>query len=253
MAASKLVLCDLLCFVLSNFDRVPTKPLKGAIVDFYSAEEISNAKLTLLENVKLLELSIKLPHIPRRREGEGFFIKEIDDLFALLYFLDDNKLFGSSPKFVTSNPNNIPSSRLFEGDMKCWVDRLDTGVNLCALLLAASQTDDCLLYRLISMALLFEIDNVLTALMFYYCISNGLRQVIYLSSIKICGEGMQLLHEGDPARSTALVAVNGADVSLQPGEQQSRLLQLSVVWCPSVDYQEVPTGPKHRRLYRSAS
>ena len=43
-----------------------------------------------------------------------------------LYFLDENKLLGSLSKYVTDKPNNIPSSRLFIGDIKLLVDRFDT-------------------------------------------------------------------------------------------------------------------------------
>ena len=62
----------------------------------------------------------------RRHEGEVFVIEEVDDLFSLLYFLDEYKLLSGLPEFVTDNPNNIPSSRLFEGDMKFLVYRIDT-------------------------------------------------------------------------------------------------------------------------------
>ena len=69
-----------------------------------------------------------MPHIPQRRDAEGCVIKEIDNLFGLLYFLDDeNKLLRGTglPKIVTDSHNNIHSRRLLE-DMTFLVDRVDT-------------------------------------------------------------------------------------------------------------------------------
>jgi len=36
-------------------------------------------------------------------------IKDFDNKFIILHFVDENKLFSEMPKFVTDNPNNIPS------------------------------------------------------------------------------------------------------------------------------------------------
>jgi hypothetical protein len=125
MAESNLVLCDVLCYLFNNWDKVPAKPLKDSLLDYFTPSELSVAKHVLLEHTKLLKESSILPYIPRRREGEGFVIKEIDDIFVILHFLDENKLFSSLPKFVTDKPNNIPSGRIFEGDLRFMVDRLD--------------------------------------------------------------------------------------------------------------------------------
>jgi len=35
----------------------------------------------------------------------------------LLYFLDEHKLIQNLPRYVTDNPDNMPTTRLFEGDL----------------------------------------------------------------------------------------------------------------------------------------
>ena len=46
MAANgELVLSDVLCFVKNKYVKVPGKLLKSALVDFYSVESVSEAKI----------------------------------------------------------------------------------------------------------------------------------------------------------------------------------------------------------------
>jgi hypothetical protein len=125
MADNKVVLCDVLCYLFANLGKTPIKPLKRVLLDYYQSSAISAAKILLLEHVKSLEKSVNLPHIPRRREGEGSAIKDVDDMFSIINFVDESKLFSEMPKFITDNPNNIPSGRIFEGDLKFIVERID--------------------------------------------------------------------------------------------------------------------------------
>ena len=46
--SSALVLSDVLCFVKAKYVKVPIKQLKSALVDFYSVESLSEAKVQLL-------------------------------------------------------------------------------------------------------------------------------------------------------------------------------------------------------------
>ena len=126
MAPRELVLCDTLCCLFTNLDKMELKPLKSVLLDYYQPSELSAAKTLLLEHAKLLEKSDSLPHIPAcRREGGSTAIKDVDDMFTIVNFLDENKLRGSMPMFVTNNPNNIPSGRIFEGDLRFMIERLD--------------------------------------------------------------------------------------------------------------------------------
>ena len=72
-----------------------------------------------------MEISEKLPHVPHRLEGESRVKLEIDDIFTIITFLDENKLFEKLPKYVTNCPDAIPSIRLFESDLSFIMSRLD--------------------------------------------------------------------------------------------------------------------------------
>jgi len=43
--------------------------------------------------------------------------KEVDDIFTLITCLDECKMFSSLPKYVSDDPDGMPSSRLYEGDL----------------------------------------------------------------------------------------------------------------------------------------
>ena len=50
MEARKLVLCDTLCCLFINLDKMPLKPLKSVLLDYYQPSEFSAAKTLLLEH-----------------------------------------------------------------------------------------------------------------------------------------------------------------------------------------------------------
>lgn len=71
----------------------------------------------------------KLPHYPRRRDGDGRISREIDDIISIINILDEQKLLNSLPRYVSENPDNMPAIRLFEGDLKfllSWVEKSDS-------------------------------------------------------------------------------------------------------------------------------
>jgi len=120
-----LVLCNPLCFLLSKYDKLPSKVLKSALNDIYDPVAISNAKKQLLEDMKTANFMEKLPNVPERRGGEMRTVNEIDDIFVLITFMDERKLFDSLPVYVADNPDNMPSMRLFEGDLKILMSLLE--------------------------------------------------------------------------------------------------------------------------------
>lgn len=115
---SILVLNDLLCYVRNKFDRVPIKTLKCSIVDFYPVDVIVDAKVRLLYDIEAMKSStVKVPHVPRRRDGENRIVKEVDDIFLLICHLDEYKMLQDLPRYVAAGPDNMPSIRLYEGDL----------------------------------------------------------------------------------------------------------------------------------------
>jgi len=112
-----LVLNDVLCFIRCKYGSVPVKQLKSCIMDFYDVDSISTAKVRLLNDVKALNLANNLPHIPQRRSGEAKLLHEADDLLLILTFVDEAKALDNLPRYVASSPDNMPSCRLYEGDL----------------------------------------------------------------------------------------------------------------------------------------
>lgn len=124
MADRRLVLSDLLCFIASKFGRVDVKMLKTVILDYYESEDILRAKWRLMDDVNELHVD-QTPRISRRREGEKHVVRDLDDIFALLTFADENKIINKLPLYVTDDPDRMPSLRLFEGDLKYFYRKLE--------------------------------------------------------------------------------------------------------------------------------
>ena len=125
MADKQLALCEPLCFVRSKLGKVDVKSIKTVVKDYYSLQEVSQAKAKLLEDIERLNCSAKVPHVPSRREGPNRFNYEVDDFFNLIEFTDENKLFDQLPAYVTDNPDHMPSMRLFDGDLNFIVKYLE--------------------------------------------------------------------------------------------------------------------------------
>ena len=85
-------------------------------MDFYTPEDISVAKVRLLDDIRNLNSTIKLPHVPQRRDGDQRLVREVDDIMLLLSRLDEHKLLDALPRYVNSSPDNMPSVRLYEGE-----------------------------------------------------------------------------------------------------------------------------------------
>ena len=70
-----------------------------------------------MRDIDNLDLSVKRPYIPQRRDSEARLSRELDDLFALYVFLDEHRSINKLPKYVSDNPDAMPNTRLYEGDM----------------------------------------------------------------------------------------------------------------------------------------
>ena len=125
MAARQLILSSPLCFLVNKYGKIQLNTLKSVVVDFYCVETIVEAKSQLLDDVETLNLPVKLPHIPRRRESQCRIAKEVDDLITVLQHLDENGYLDKLPRYVNDHPDNMPSVRLCEGDMIFLLNRVD--------------------------------------------------------------------------------------------------------------------------------
>jgi hypothetical protein len=84
--------------------------------------QFANAKNQLMQVVDTLAKD--LPRIPCRRDSEMRVNLEVDDIFNIVTVLDEQKLTDNLPKYVVDGPDQIPSSRLVEGDLLCLHNRL---------------------------------------------------------------------------------------------------------------------------------
>ena len=125
MAAGQLVLNNALCFILNKYGKIQLSSLKTAVSDFYSLDTIAEAKWRILDDSKDLPVPGGFPHIPRRRDCQARTQREIDDIFTVVQLLDENGLIDKLPRYVSDNPENMPSVRLFEGDMLLLLSRLE--------------------------------------------------------------------------------------------------------------------------------
>jgi len=126
MAAVEYVLSHPLCFLLKKFGKVQNKLLKNALLDFYSPDALSAAKRQLLKDIEKVK-DVSFPHIPQQRQGENKGSREIDDMFTILTVLDEAENVSVSvlPTYVADNTDNIPSLRIYEGDMGVFVTMLE--------------------------------------------------------------------------------------------------------------------------------
>jgi len=108
---------DALCFLKCKFGRIPLKTIRSALSDFYSGEQLSAAKQQLLDDISEMNSSIKLPHMPRRRDGDNKVKKETDDIISLFSCIDENKLINRLPRYFSDNPDAMPPIRIYEGDL----------------------------------------------------------------------------------------------------------------------------------------
>lgn len=125
MADKELVLCNPLCFLVNKFGKQSIKALKSAVTDFYDVDTLVESKVRLLHDVNLMDFTDKLPHIPKRRENANRLTQEADDILILLQFVDERGQLTNLPRYVSNDPDMMPSCRLLDGDMQFLLARFD--------------------------------------------------------------------------------------------------------------------------------
>lgn len=91
----------------------------------------AEAKIQLINDVDSMKLSSKRPYIPLRRDSEARLAREVDDIISLFTFVDENKAMNLLPKYVSSSPDNMPSLRLYDGDLNVilsWMKNIGTRI-----------------------------------------------------------------------------------------------------------------------------
>ena len=79
----------------------------------------------LLRDIDNIRLEIYLPHIPARQEGDNRVTRIVDDILVILSCLDENLKLDCLPKYVSDNPDTMPSVPLYEGDLEVLIKAIE--------------------------------------------------------------------------------------------------------------------------------
>ena len=99
---NKLIVNNLLCFMVNKLGKLGCRPLKALLSDYYTIEDISVAKEALLIETDGLRIP-EFPRIHRNRRGTADTGKpalDIDDIYTVLVFLDERKHLKDLPLFL---------------------------------------------------------------------------------------------------------------------------------------------------------
>ena len=141
-----LIVSSPLCFIVNKIRKTATSQLKTVILDYYSDEVLIEAKRRLLSDSKDICASIDIDclPVPERRDGVNRAKNVVEDIFNLLSFLDMKMLINKLPVYVASDPDSLPSLRLYEGDFSVFMvllGKLEAKMASYESILAAIGTD----------------------------------------------------------------------------------------------------------------
>jgi outer membrane murein-binding lipoprotein Lpp len=132
---------EVVCVLSNNFGKTPRANIALVFGDFYTSEEICEAKKILLSIAEKLDPkpADELKKIKAARSGEGKLKREIEDVLQLYTLIDLRK--PSLPLFLAADTSRIASFRSNEiqinaiatniNDLKTQVSELSAAVNHC--------------------------------------------------------------------------------------------------------------------------
>ena len=130
MAATSLSVSELLFYFVNKFGKIDNKRLASIIFDFYDSDSISAARSLLINDVDNLrhEKWVKPPTRIRRdsNSAPGARVKlEIQDILSVYSFADENGLCEKLPRYVGSILNQVPTMKLEDGDIRCFMAKME--------------------------------------------------------------------------------------------------------------------------------
>jgi len=131
MAHVSLVLNDVLCFLVNKFGKLAVKSLKVTLTDFYSVDASSWGEDSVDKRCRLDEIVVEASVYSAATRHEARLAREVDDIISLFTFVDENKAMNLLPKYVSSSPDNMPSLRLYDGDLNVilsWMKNIGTRI-----------------------------------------------------------------------------------------------------------------------------
>ena len=113
---------------ICKYSKLSAVTLKSVISDFFSGDSITEAKELLVDSVDKVNID-KWPKPERRKQSDNKARLKVDDIVSVYAFLDENLILDKLPTFVAANVDNIPSNRIEEGDLRCFLNKLDNVEN----------------------------------------------------------------------------------------------------------------------------
>jgi hypothetical protein len=104
------VINEVLCVLSNNFGKHPRATIANVLTEFYSNDEICDAKKVLMELADTL-ISPKADELKRitSRVGDGKHRRDTDDVLSVFTALDSRKI--GMPRFFAADSSRIPSFR----------------------------------------------------------------------------------------------------------------------------------------------
>ena len=72
-------------FITNKYYKTPAKLLKSCVVDFYSVDALSEAKVRLLADINAMNSTVKFPHVSQHRDGDGRLLRELNDVACCMF------------------------------------------------------------------------------------------------------------------------------------------------------------------------
>jgi len=113
----KIIVSNVLCYLTNKIHNVAAKPLKTLMLEFYTAEELSDVKDSLLGDVEKLNLDKSLKVSRRRRDSVGKPALDLNDIFSVQTYLEENGHLRKLSTFCATSSDKMPSIRLVDGDL----------------------------------------------------------------------------------------------------------------------------------------
>jgi len=134
--AHDIVICEALCFIRNNFDRLTTSQLKPLLSNFYKDDDLIEAKELL---VKALQGS-DVPRMPKR-QGDNKGKQTVEDILKLFAIIDERQLADALPRFVAYDLSKIPFMNADSINIVTMAKRMENlEQRLCALEMQPVQT-----------------------------------------------------------------------------------------------------------------
>jgi hypothetical protein len=118
-----------LCFLFNRYGKFIEKQVKQILYDFYDAAQLTVAKNLLADEIEKLNLD-RWARPRRHVDNEMRAKKDVDDLYAMMTFVDENGALPKLPVFVSADIDKLPTTRWMDGDFQLLTHKLE---QLCQL------------------------------------------------------------------------------------------------------------------------